>query len=201
MIEGTSISDNSASMLIALADLDCSRDVLSALLEMDDVHQDHLRFLAGPVVQQRSPWAETTPEWLLKSVPADRLRIILEEHKRGEVGWQIGPVELTAVMYPATMDAPLCMEYSDIYLWASAQASSRQYGKPLDEIWDSLGGEPVPDKHILEPRGRYHQDYRKICGDVRRRVVSAAKETSRQQRQAEASQPKTEHETEQLALF
>ena len=77
-------------------------------------------------------------------------------------------------MYPATMDAPLCMEYSDIYLWASAQDNARHQRKTPDEIWSLIGIEPVPDSLVTCPSGRYHQAYRRLCTDIRRRVVKAA---------------------------
>jgi hypothetical protein len=192
------LTGSHARLLIALAELDCSKHVLAALLSLDGLHQDHIRFLTGPVVQHRSPWAETTPEWLCRAVTVDRLRIILDEHERGEAGWQVGPAELTAVMYPATMDAPLSMEYTDIYLWAAAQANARHYGKTVAEMWSAVGGDPVEDRHITDPSGRYHHTYRQLCSDIRRRVVKAASAASRP-----GKSPAQESAviTEQLSLF
>lgn len=80
------LSGNHAKMLTALADVGCSRHVLAALLALDNVGRDHIRFLTGPVVQHRSPWADTTPPWLYEAVTAERLRIILDEHEAGKVG-------------------------------------------------------------------------------------------------------------------
>ena len=172
------LSGKSTKMLTVLADLGCSKHVLAALLELDNPHKDHIRFLTGPIIQHRSPWADTTPPWLYEAVTGDRLRIILDEHERRVTGWQVGPAELTAVIYPATMDAPLPMEITDIYLWASAQANARHHSKTPDEIWSQIGIEPVPDRLITSPSGRYQQDYRRICGDIRRRVVNAAPRTT-----------------------
>ena len=174
LAQPSTLSGKSTKMLTVLADLGCSKHVLAALLELDTPHNDHIRFLTGPIIQHRSPWADTTPPWLYEAVTGDRLRIILDEHERRETGWQVGPAELTAVMYPATMDAPLPMEIVDIYLWASAQANARHTGKTPDEIWLQIGIEPVPDRLVTNPSGRYHQDYRRICSDIRRRVVNAA---------------------------
>ncbi len=174
LAQPSTLSGKSVKMLSVLADLGCSKHVLAALLELDKPHKDHIRFLTGPIIQHRSPWADTTPPWLYEAVTGDRLRIILDEHERHVTGWQVGPAELTAVMYPATMDAPMPMEYADIYLWASAQANARHHGKTPDEIWSQIGIEPVPDRLVTNPSGRYHQDYRRICGDIRRRVINAA---------------------------
>jgi hypothetical protein len=125
------LTDSHAKMLAALADMGCGKHALAAFLAPDNPHRGHIRFLTGPVIQHRSPWAETTHSWLYRAVTAERLHSVLEEHGRGPPGWQVGPAELTAVMYPASMDAPLRMEYTDIYLWSAAQASTRHYSKAL----------------------------------------------------------------------
>lgn len=194
----SNLSGNHAKMLTVLADTGCSKHVLAALLGLSNVHKDHIRFLTGPIIQQRSQWADTTPQWLYQTIAADRLRIILNEHQNRKTGWQVGPVELTTVMYPATMDAPLCMEYSDIYLWASAQANARHRNKTPDEIWSQISVKPVPDKLITNPSGRYHQSYRQLCSDIRRRVVKAATKSART---AKARKTEPDISIEQLPLF
>jgi hypothetical protein len=174
LTQPSAIADSTSTMIAALADLGCSKHVLAALLSMmDKVHPDHIRFLTGPVVQHRSSWAESTPQWLYGAAIADRVRIILEEHARRVTGWQVGPAELVAVMYPATMDAPMQMEYADIYLWAAAQANARHFGKSVAEVWSQVG-EPVADRTILGPAGRYHHHYRQLCSDIRQRIIKAA---------------------------
>ena len=72
------------------------------------------------------------------------------------------------------------------------------FGTSKDEIWSQIGGEPVPDRWITDPSGRYHHDYRQLCSDIRRRVVKAAA--------VRACPPKASAEepaitTEQLSLF
>lgn len=191
------ISGNHAKMLTVLADTGCSKHLLAALLELSNVHKDHIRFLTGPIIQHRSCWTDTTPPWLYQAIAADRLRIILDEIERRETGWQVGPAELTTVMYPATMDAPLCMEYSDIYLWASAQANARHCGKTPDQIWSQIGVEPVPDRLINSPSGRYYHDYRQLCSDIRRRVVKAVART----RATKTPDTEPDITIEQLSLF
>lgn len=176
------LADSTAGMMAALADIGCGKHVLATLLSMiDKVDPDHIRFLTGPVIQHSSPWAETTPAWLYEAVIGDRMRIITDEHARGVTGWVIGPAELTAVMYPATMEAPMRMEYADIYLWAAAQANARHTGKTVAEIWAAIG-EPVDDRLITDPTGRYHTLYRQLCSDVRQRVIKAAGAASRPSR-------------------
>ncbi len=196
--QASALSDSTRGMLSVLCDMGCSKHVIAALLSMDKAHKDHIAYLTGPVVQHRSPWAESTPPWLYKAITGDRLRIILEEHDKGITGWRVGPAELTTVMYPATMDAPMRMEYADIYLWASAQASARHYGKSIDEMSKQIGIEPVPDRLLTEPSGRYHQDYKHLCSDIRRRVVRAAPSGKAPAKTKPAAPDIT---TEQMSLF
>jgi hypothetical protein len=128
IVQPSRLADGNAAMIAALADIGCGKQMLAAMLSFgDDVHPDHMGFLTGPVVQHASPWAESTPAWLYQAAIGDRVRIIADEHARRTVGWQVGPAELTAVMYPATMDAPMQMEYADIYLWAAAQTGARHF--------------------------------------------------------------------------
>ena len=194
----SNMSGNHAKMLTLLADTGCSKHVLAALLDLTNVYKDHISFLTGPIIQQRSPWADTTPQWLYSAIAADRLRIILAEHQDRKTGWQVGPVELTTVMYPATMDAPMPMEYSDIYLWASAQANARHQGITPDEFWSKFGGDPIADKLITNPSGRYHNEYRQLCSDIRRRVVNAATTCTKATETPDTEPAVT---TEQFSLF
>ena len=191
------LTGNSARLLVALADLGCGKHVLAALLSLDDAHPDHIRFLTGPVVQHASPWAETTPRWLYEAVTADRLRIILAERERGEIGWQVGPAELTAVMYPATMDAP-CPSNTPIFIYGPLRRPMPATPARLLLKSGPAIGEPVQDRQIVDPSGRYHHAYKQLCSDIRRRVIKAAGAASRAEKKP-AQQPAVI--TEQLPLF
>lgn len=161
-------------MLVRLAELGAPKTLIAAFLEMDRVHRDHLRYLLGPVVQHQSDWRDATPSWLYAAVTAGRLRVILAERAEGCIGWQVAPEEITACLYPATMDAPMRSEYADLYLWASAQANARHLDKPLYEVWRMLGHDPLPDRMFTKECGGYHHLYRDLCRDIRSRVVKHA---------------------------
>jgi len=173
-------------MLVRLAELGAPKTLIAAFLEMDRAHRDHLRYLLGPVVQHQSDWCDTTPSWLYSAITSGRLRIILAERAQGQIGWQVAPEEITACLYPATMDAPMRSDYADLYLWASAQANARHLDKPLYEVWNMLGQDPLPDRMFTKECGRYHRVYRDICREIRSRVVKHAQKLA-----AEASYTKT----------
>ena len=156
------LTESHARLLIALAEIDCSKHVLAALLSPANLHQDHIRFLTGPIVQHRSPWAETTPEWLYRAVTADRLRIILPEPERRKAGWQLGSAEFTAVMYPASMDAPCPWNTRISICGPQRRRTPATTARPSLHIWESVG-DPVKDRLITDPSGRYHHAYRQLA--------------------------------------
>ena len=194
-------------ILLAMAETGASREVLATLLNFatnGKLHPDHHRFLSGPVIQHPSRWRDMTPPWLYKGIGYDRLKIVLEEIKTGESpGWQVGPVELTTLIYPATHDAPIRHEYAQIYLWAAAKANAWHYKKDLSAIWETVG-QPVQDEDILKTTGRYHYTYKEICTDVRRKVVSLGKAQERITKQESSREKKPKPpkgDDPQLTLF
>lgn len=195
-------------MISAMAKMGAPREVLVAMLEFGvstKLEKDHKRFLLGPIIQQKSQWAETTPKWMYEAIGYDRLQLIFDERKAGHVGITVGPIELSTVIYPATMDSPIAREYADIYLWAAAKANAYHYNLPEEEIWKRVGGHQVKDDDILTPGGRYHYDYKNLCHDIRTKVVkrSAAlkSQAQRDNIQEENSNPESPIQGIQLNLF
>lgn len=80
--------------------------------------------------------------------------------------------EITAVMYTASLDAPMRYEYAQIYMWAAAQANAFHYKKPVEEFWEKVGGQAVQDNAIVDPSGQFNHAYRDLCGEVRRKIVA-----------------------------
>ncbi len=170
------LTDQHQQMMLMMAEMGMNKDVIAALLQTADLpfSKDQYRFLCGPIVQHESQWRDTTPPWLFGAVTAERLRILFDEYEDGKKeGWKVGHAELTAVIYPRTMDAPMDHDYSQIYLWASINASSKKHGWSIKEGWKQLGMSdyPVRDEDVIKPSGRYYYDYQRICGDIRRKVI------------------------------
>lgn len=195
------ITPQTAQLLTALTGLGLGKEFAATFLETADVHPDHLRWLRGPVVQHRSEWMDLTPSWLFKAIPGERLRIVLDEHARGEVGWHVGPAELTAVMQPASLEAPLSYEHTQLFLWASAHAVARRDDKPLEDIWRALGGAPVMDAQVTRPGGAFYQDYRHLASDIRRKVIQAQKARERSLRSHAPRPAPSRPDIVQLSLF
>ncbi len=100
-------------MLLVLAEMGIIKQMLLVLLEMSgtSLSVEQKRFLLGPIIQHKSAWQDTTPKWIYEAVTFDRMQILFEEIESGESHNRVGPIELMAVIYPATMEAPLSDTY------------------------------------------------------------------------------------------
>lgn len=198
------IPDNHAGLLLALAQAGAGAEMLSAMANLSGItlRADHQHFLAGPIVQHGNDWQSTTPDWLYRAIPAERLAIVLDDHAHDRDGWQVGPAEIAAVLYPATMEAPLHHWATEIYLWASGSAKAAEDGVAVDELRKQVAF--VDDAQILAPTGSFHRHYRDLVTDIRRRVIRSAKERQRdtnRQRRETTTTSAPDVETVQLDLL
>jgi hypothetical protein len=173
-----------ASMLSALAELGLPASVVASFAAVFDVGGltlDDRRFLTGPLVVHRSPWNEGRPKWMDIQAVQERVLVVFGQLPRHI----IGPSEIAAVMYGASMDAPLGHEWHELYLWAAAQAVARRDGGKRPGCIETLD-----DDVFLSPDGRYHHSYRELAQDVRRRVVTLQAGRERETRTKERLQDK-----------
>jgi hypothetical protein len=157
-------------MLQALLDLGTNIELIAVLLDLCDLSQDHLRYMAGPLVVHKSLWSETLPTWVRKAVYKDRLEQILTETENGVTGDLATPTEVMAYMYAASLDAPLSHEWTNIYLWCSNYALTKH--KRFSEgqtYWDRIGVEPITLSDY--ERKEYLNQLQR---DIRRTVVNKA---------------------------
>lgn len=183
------LPESTKNQLQALATVGAPKSLIAAMVDFAGIRlcADHRRFLAGPIVQHRNGWQDTTPPWLFDAIPAERLAIVLDDHARGRPGWKVGPAELAAVVYPASMEAPMHHWAADIYLWACGHALAAKDGVPVDDIRNRI--DFVQDGDVLGPAGRPHHNYVDLVTDIRRRVVRHQKERERQSRQQARQSP------------
>lgn len=139
-------------------------------------------FLIAPLIVHQSPWMEDIPAWMVQNLTADRLRVLQGELTTGHTSQRVGYVELAAVLYPATMEAPLRFTAAQIYLWASAQARAEHREQPVERIWEGLGMRKIEDRDIHDPNGAYHQDYQNLCAEIRRKVTAAGMKRVRERK-------------------
>jgi hypothetical protein len=83
-----------------------------------------MRELAGvftdPLIVHRSPWMDTLPGWLKEQVTTERLLALMQSNRGKEV-LTATDAEALAYLYPASLDAPLDRDWSDIYLYLATR--------------------------------------------------------------------------------
>jgi len=200
--------ERTGQLLSVMAKTGAPGELIAAMLNLaldGKLSKAHERFLCAPIIQQRSDWMDTTPTWLYEAITYDRLQVVLDELKRGEQkGNTVGPIELTTVIYPATMDAPVRYELFQIYMWAASQANAFHQNKPVEEIYEKLSMQPIPDEDIVSPSGQFHYHYKQLCADIRRKVVNAQIERGRKVKRTQEQTslaPKPTIQGRQLDLF
>ncbi|WP_323222343.1 hypothetical protein [Spirulina sp. 06S082] len=159
-------------MLRLLLEMDCSNELIAALLELSEFSIHHIRYLAGPISVHQCSWSESLPQWLPKAIYLDRFDAIVAETEKGIVGELATPSEVAACIYPATLIAPLERYWAAVYLWA-ANESMTKHGK-LPEgrtFWEVQGIQPVQMSGYIKT-----ECYDRIARDIRRRVVEAGKQ-------------------------
>ncbi|MCB0094181.1 MAG: hypothetical protein KDE50_00890 [Caldilineaceae bacterium] len=174
-------------LLAAFAQLDPHPQITSVLMEFAQLPRPLVRYMAGPVIIHRSPWAETLPDWMLPAIYADRAELIAREAGEGMVGELATPLEVVAYMYPATLDAPLSYEWVQVYLYCGQAALTKHHKLPADTTFaQAVLGENQPlhiEKHI-------HTEFLlRLQRDIRRKVVQVAADrgVAKQSRPASAA--------------
>lgn len=95
---------------------------------------DIVHALTDPVVLHRSPWADTLPQWVRGQIITERLCALMSDEPCTATD-----AEAMAYIYPASLDAPLDRDWSEIYLYVCTRTLERT-GKeiPPDVRVDSL---------------------------------------------------------------
>lgn len=165
------LSSQNQQMMLLMMEMGTDKEVLAALLEIAAVSIHHVRWLAGPIIVQKSPWSDTIPTWLLKAIYRDRLEQIFTEMETGEIGELATPAEVMACIYPASMDAPLYRDWVDVYMWCGNEVFTKHKRLPKGKtFWSIIGQNPPIQFSSIK------QDYNQIARDIRRTVIAQAKQ-------------------------
>ncbi len=195
-------------ILRLLLEMDCSKELIAALLELSEFSIHHIRYLAGPISIHQCGWSEMLPQWLPKAIYLDRFDTIVAENEKGIVGELATPSEVTACIYPATLIAPLDRYWADVYLWAANESLTKHGKLPEGQtFWDVQGIEPVQMSGYIET-----ECYNRIARDIRRRVVEAGKQrgwgkkrkavkSNTQRQNRTATNPSDDEGDRQISLF
>lgn len=154
-------------------------------------------WIDGPIIcHSGGGWG---PAWEGHPVrnPTTSAQIRLErlESTLGASPFPVGPTEIGAVMFAATMAAPLSDTSHRIYLWAAAKWLDRTLKMPPGTTLGQLGADlaqELSDEDVLL-REPFRSAYRNLAAEIRRKVI----DESRRRRSA----PTREEARSECALF
>jgi hypothetical protein len=167
--EDNRCSSSTLEMLRLLASLDVPRELLACMLEMAKFSIHHVRYLAGPLVLHRSLWGDVIPKWLKAACVKDRFDLILSEYEQEQVGDYATPTEVLAYMMPASFEAPMHRDYSDLYIWAGNEVMRKHNKLPegTDNFYELIGGPVIEFKTV---KTEFHD----LSRSIRQSVVKHA---------------------------
>lgn len=195
-------------LLALMVGMGLSNDVCGVLAEMGGLDlgkADERRWLLGPVVVHAAGgWEKDLPKWMRERAIAERWEIVSGRWP----GHIVGPTELAAVMYAATMVAPMRSEYAELYCWAVGHAMHQHEPKRFPTPYSAQKGNGwiVEDKAVIERGGRYWDTYWPLAQEIRRKVAAACKAGEAELARAERLEkpkklPAPKVEREQFAMF
>jgi len=159
-------------LITAFAQLEANPHITSVLMAMAALDRRLVRYMAGPVILHRSPWAETLPAWVIPAIYADRAEQIAQEVREGTIGAFATPLEVMAYLYPATLDAPLAYEWVQVYLYCGQEALAKHGKLPAGQSFAQVVlGEDQP---LALPEYIQSQFLMPLQRDIRRKVVQLA---------------------------
>lgn len=201
--EDTRCSSSTLEMLRLLASLDVPKELLVCMLEMAEFSIHHVRYLAGPLVLHRSLWGDVIPTWLKAACVQDRFDLILSEYEQDQIGDYATPTEVLAYMMPASFEAPMHRDYSDLYIWAGNEVMRKHNKLPegADNFYELIGGHAIEFKTVKI-------EFNNLSRSIRRSVVKHAAQQGwgkrRNRTKAEAiavDSVQTTDQPEQVSLF
>ena len=187
------LSPSTIAAIKALLKMGMDKQFSACLLELAGCSLPHQRYLAGPLITHNSGWQDTIPQWLLEAIPLARFESIATEIDAGEIGELATPEEALAVMYPATMQAPLSHRWYEVYMYLGNQVlTQHQKLPPGQTFWELMGiNHPITYAQI-------RQDYEELARDIRQRVVLLAAERGVGKRQRKSLRTNQHQPVEQV---
>ena len=97
---------------------------------LDRAIEDLAGVFTDPIIAYPSPWMDTIPQWLKEQITLDRL---IEQMKAARGQEPTGTdSEALAYLYPASLEAPLDHDWTEIYLYLGARVCGA-HGKTVPD--------------------------------------------------------------------
>ncbi len=169
-------SSSTLKMLQVLASLNAPKELLATLLEIGEFSLHHVRYLAGPLIIHASPWSDSIPKWLKFACIEDRLELICTEYEQNQVGNYATTAEVLTYMMPATYEAPLQRDYSDLYIWLGNEVLTKHNKLPkgCSNFYESLGNGSTNNSNSIISFQQVKENFNYLSRSIRRSIVKNA---------------------------
>ncbi|MBA7525198.1 hypothetical protein ES705_17347 [subsurface metagenome] len=100
---------------------------------LDRSIEDLVGSICDPIIAYPSPWMDTIPQSLKDQITMDRLieQMVAHRENREPTGTDS---EALAYLYPASLEAPIDHDWTEIYLYLGARVVKSQGGEVPDDI-------------------------------------------------------------------
>lgn len=100
---------------------------------LDRSIEDLVGSICDPIIAYPSPWMDTIPQSLKQQITTDRLieQMVAHRENREPTGTDS---EALAYLYPASLEAPMDHDWTEIYLYLGARVVKSQGGEVPDDI-------------------------------------------------------------------
>jgi hypothetical protein len=152
-----------------LLEISGNKEIIATMLEIAEFNLNHIRWMAAPLIVHGNPWSATIPHWLPLAAYQERLEQIYQEHQNGTIGNQATAAEVLACIYPASLEAPMSHQWTNVYLWVGNEVMTKHKRlKAGQSFWEIVAGQPVNFSQIKH-------DFAEIATDIRSRCVNEGK--------------------------
>lgn len=127
-----------------------------------------------PLVVGDASWADTIPDWLLTEIEAERMVYGLAGMMGKDVPL-VGNAELCAYLMTAALRAPLTHEYTEIYLYVTAELMQKR-GIDVEPFFKEKLDKGLTDWEQRELEELKSSIYRKRGGEVNHPLLSAMRD-------------------------
>ena len=150
-------------ILKMMLDIGMSPRILYSLLEFTGLKKEYKHYFGAPIVAKESGWMDTIPDWIKNAVYKERFEIICKEYNENRIGIYASYPEAMCVLMPASMDAPLNRDWTNIYTWLGKQVCIKHQKKQEEDF-----------KRIcdIEKLSRDEQEQlNRLLADIRRKTI------------------------------
>ena len=169
------------------AEIEIERQTPEKRFNLDRAIDDLVGALCDPIIVHQCAWGtrDMIPEWLRNRITLDRMLELMVAHKEGRdpIGTDS---EALAYLIPASMEAPMGHDWSQIYLYLATAVMSHEKDKvvPDDIRVDKL--DDMQQQDLLRLKQWLYKTKLRHRGDRRKDIKKGIKEAEKEEKEKQA---------------